>query len=387
MTCPACRRRRKFVQHRSRQLTTLMGAIRYERAYYGGCGCGVGWTPLDDSLRLVDRLTWGAAEVVTLYGDLCSFDETATKVLPHTSGLRLSAATVRRVTEGIGGDLSQRRKAGEVFGDEQPWVWERDAHGNRCCYVSLDATGVRQQAADHSRADGRMAWVGAVFNPPPVEEPRRERLAKARYVSGLLSLPELGRQLRREAQQVGLEEADVIIGLCDGGHGLAECLTDRVLCGLPQRVELILDFYHASEHVCGFASVWAGDDEAASEQAQQWCHRLKHAGGQALLAELEALDLAGCSPLVCDEHRKLCGYLGNNLYRTDYPRYLSNGWQIGSGTIESACKNVVNTRLNGPGMRWSEPGTDKLCHVRALFKSEPSAWRNYWRHPPPQLTA
>jgi hypothetical protein len=294
---------------------------------------------------------------------------------------------VRRVTEEVGGDIGCRQQAGAVFGAEQPWEWETDHHGRRCCYLSLDATGVRQQAADHSRAEGRMAWVGAVFNPPPVEDPRRERLAKARYISGLLSLPDLGGRLRREADQVGLAAADVVIGLCDGGNGLAECLVEKVLSGVPQQVELILDFYHASEHVCAFASAWGTDDESAAQLADRWCHTLKHSGGRVLLGQLEALDLTGRSPLVCEEHRLLCGYLGNNLYRTDYPRYRANGWQIGSGTIESACKTIVNGRLNGTGMRWSEPGTDRVCHVRALFKSEPSAWRHYWQHPPSHLNA
>lgn len=362
-----------------------MGQVQYERAYYSGCRCRYGRVPLDETLRLVDQLTWGAAELVTLQGTLCSFDEAAHKVLPRCSGLRVCPSTVRRVSEGVGEDVGRRQQAGEVFGEEQPWEWERDCHGQRCCYVSLDATGVRQQAADHSRADGRMAWVGAVFNPPPVEDPRRERVAKARYVSGLLSLPELGQQLRRQAEQVGLAEADVVVGLCDGGNGLAECLCEQVFSGVPQQVELILDFYHASEHVCAFAAIWSKDEQAAEVLAGQWCHTLKHSGGRVLLEELESLDLTARSPLVCDEHRRLCGYLGNNLYRTDYPRYLANGWQIGSGTIESACKNVVNGRLNGTGMRWSERGTDQVCHIRALFKSEPSAWHNYWKHPPPTL--
>jgi hypothetical protein len=166
---------------------------------------------------------------------------------------------------------------------------------------------VRQQAADHSRADGRMAWVGAVFNPPPVEDPRRERLAKTRYVSGLLSLPELGQQLRRQAEQVGLAEADVVIGLSDGGHGLAECLCGQVFSEVPQQIELILDFYHASEHVCAFATVWSEDEQAAEVLAGRWCHTLKHSGGRVLLEELESLDLTARSPLVCDEHRRLCG--------------------------------------------------------------------------------
>jgi hypothetical protein len=62
----------------------------------------------------------------------------------------------------------------------------------------------------------------------------------------------------------------------------------------------------------------------------------------------------------------------------DYPTYVANGWQIGSGEIESACKGVVNRRLKGPGMRWHLPGTTALCQLRALYKSEPILWQHYW---------
>jgi len=86
-------------------------------------------------------------------------------------------------------------------------------------------------------------------------------------------------------------------------------------------------------------------------------------------------------------YRQELQHFSHHQHKMDYPRYVGNGWQIGSGTIESACKTIVNGRLNGTGMRWSEPGTDRLCHVRALFKSEPSAWHHYWQHPHPHLTA
>jgi hypothetical protein len=34
-------------------------------------------------------------------------------------------------------------------------------------------------------------------------------------------------------------------------------------------------------------------------------------------------------------------------------------------------------------MRWREPGTDALCHLRALYKSEASQWRRFWHRKPP----
>lgn len=80
-----------------------------------------------------------------------------------------------------------------------------------------------------------------------------------------------------------------------------------------------------------------------------------------------------------EAHRLLTGYLRNNLHRTDYPTYLKNGWQIGSGKVESACKSVICQRLKGSGMRWREYGTNGLCQLRALYKSR--LWSHYWQTP------
>lgn len=62
----------------------------------------------------------------------------------------------------------------------------------------------------------------------------------------------------------------------------------------------------------------------------------------------------------------------------DYPKYRANGWMIGSGPVESACKQVVGGRLKGTGMRWGEEGADAVCHLRALFKGEKGQWAAFW---------
>ena len=76
---------------------------------------------------------------------------------------------------------------------------------------------------------------------------------------------------------------------------------------------------------------------------------------------------------------QLLTYLKNHEHRMDYPTYEANGWYIGSGAIESACKTVVGQRLKGAGMRWSEPGAHEVCHVRALYRSEANQWQAFWR--------
>ena len=72
-------------------------------------------------------------------------------------------------------------------------------------------------------------------------------------------------------------------------------------------------------------------------------------------------------------------YFKNNAHRMDYPTYLANGWHIGSGAVESACKTVLGQRLKLAGMRWGEDGTEAMCHLRALLKSEPGQWQAFWK--------
>lgn len=355
-----------------------MGKFRYERCYYHCESCQKGWFPTDEELGVRGRKTRAAEEVIALAGVVDPFEEAAHRVLAKLSGLNLSKSTVQRTTEAVGDDLARRRAAGETFGRPEVWSWQHDSRGKTAAYVSLDATGVPQQGPHKQKAEARMPWVAAVFNPQPKRDQKRGALRDARYVSGLMSLQEIGGQLRRECQAVGVSQADLVIGLTDGGNGLENCLLDAV-AGLAKDIHFILDFYHAGEHLREFAKVLCPhNEEQRKAQANSWCETLKHSGGETLLAELEALDLTEASDSVLEAHRQLTGYLRSNLHRTDYPTYLANGWQIGSGVIESACKSVVASRLKGPGMRWRPYGTTALCQLRALHKSRGNVWDHYW---------
>lgn len=379
MTCPECKESARFVGYRETTLTCLFGGVRYERAYYHCAHCHHGDFPTDHELGVEDRKTHATKEVISLTAVTDVFEEAAEKVLAKLSGLRVSKSTVHRTAEAAGDTLAQDRKAGETIEPKKPWEWHQDAQGKRVAYASLDATGVPQQGENHEKAEGKMAWVGCVFNPEPTHEERHRPLKNARYVSGLMSLPEIGFQIKKECEAVGVKDADLVIALTDGGAGLEDCLLEAVR-GQMKEIQYILDFFHVSEHVHDFAKVLLPGDEATRKrQAEDWCHTLKHQGGQVLLGEFESLDLAETRPEVIESHRLLTNYLRNNLHRTDYPTYIKNGWQIGSGVIESACKSVVGGRLKGPGMRWRPYGTTAMCQLRALYKSTGQLWDQYWR--------
>lgn len=367
------------MNYRATHVTSLFGNVPYERPYYHCASCQSGYFPTDEEMGIEARKTRAAQEVMALAGVTDAYAEAAEKVLAKLSGLNVSKSTLHRTTEAAGEKLAQMRAEGQTIPPKKPWDWHKDAQGRRVAYSSLDATGVPQQGPKHEKTEGRMAWVGCVFNPQPIHEKPRQKLRDARYVAGLMSLEEISFQLRRECQAVEIEKADLIIALTDGGAGLENCLLDAV-AGQMKEIQFILDFFHASEHVHDFAKVFLSGDEAARKaQAEAWCHTLKHQGGEVLLRELEALDLSEAGAEVIESHRQLTGYLRNNLHRTDYPQYIKNGWQIGSGVIESACKSVVGVRMKGPGMRWRPVGTTAMCQLRALYKSTGRLWDQYWR--------
>jgi hypothetical protein len=93
-----------------------------------------------------------------------------------------------------------------------------------------------------------------------------------------------------------------------------------------------------------------------------------------------ALDPQGGSRQARQTHQEVLTYFTNQAHRMDYPCYRAKGWQIGAGPVASACKSVVGQRLQGAGMRWGEDGADALCHLRALFRSEPTQWEAFWGH-------
>jgi hypothetical protein len=377
MTCPHCKQSARFVGYRAKNVVSLLGDVTLERGYYHCKSCGDGFVPWDNRLRLSpQRLTPAAQEVTTLAGILESFGEAAGRTLAKLSGLRLSESTVQRTTEAGGEQLGKRLQQGEVFGNKETWDWHRDRSGRSCAYVSVDATGILMQGeSPGSDAEGRMVYVGMVFNPRP-RGSEEKALAMpcdgSRYLAGLYTLPELGLQLRRQAAHVGMDAAEQWIALTDGGNGLERFID----VNFPRAVK-ILDFQHAAGYVNNFAKAWR-TGVAGDKLAEAWCHTLKHAGGARLIQVLEKLDRKKMTDEVQVAYDDLLNYLRNNVERMNYAEYLRQGWQIASGAVESACKTVVNRRLCMGGMRWGEYGSDNVAHLRALYRSDPDQWDGFW---------
>lgn len=362
---------------------SLLGDVVLVRSYYHCQACGEGHLPWEKTLGLnAQRLTPAASEVTCMLGVQAPFAEVSERTLRKACGLRLSESTVERVTENTGERLGELLEQRVKFGEAEPWDWECDVQGRSCAYVSVDATSVRQQGEGGSAADGRMAYVGMIYNPRGAARTLQRRPAalphQVRYLSGFYELDALGTQLRGQAGQVGWDDADQQVALSDGGAGLENFFRKNF-----PRATVILDFWHAKEHLVELGRSLYGE---GSDEGKKWlderCHQLKAEGGPAVRACLEAIDVSRRGEAVQETHRRETNYFRNHEHKMDYPAYQSHGWQIGSGPVESACKTVVNNRLAGSGMRWGSPGSDAVCHLRALFLSQRNQWETFWKDYP-----
>jgi hypothetical protein len=296
--------------------------------------------PWDETLGL-DRqaLTPGVSEVICIAGAVDSFGEASTVVLRKLANVSVSESTVQRTSEAVGQDIGEHLAAGETCGASQPWNWHRDAEGKTCAYVSLDLTGLGMQGPQAAAAPGRMTAVGMVYNPVP-EQPQQWANPKgkaphfqARYVAGLEGQAALAEPLRKQAAQVGMDQAQRWLALCDAGSGLEDLLA----VNFPRVEAVILDFYHSSEYLGDLGrALYPSDEATRKEWIEQWCHQLKHEGGQVVLEELRGMNLEGRES-VRQVHKATITYFENQVHRMDYPSYLAKGWAIGSGPVESAC--------------------------------------------------
>jgi hypothetical protein len=347
--------------------------MKVARAYYYCGRCKQSFLPYDEVLGLVDDLSPGLLPLVCLAGTLAPFGDAAQDVLKRFAGVRVSASTVLRCTEGEGERLRAQQKEGRMVKPTQAepkWTAAREGE-QPVAYVGLDAFSVPMQGPGAGKAEHRMLYTALLYTP------QKEH---TRYLVDF-ELDALAAQVRAQARAVGVTQVSALIAVTDGGNGLEEALERN----LAENLTTILDWYHAAEHLCDFAKVLHARDEAAREQWQHEAKGILYAqGGEALLTHLQALALPPRTAAeVREELRKLIGYFEKNRHRTDYPAYRQKNWDIGSGPTEAGCK-IIGERLKGSGMRWVEDGAATVASLRALYVSGGKVWDGFWSEPRPR---
>jgi len=330
-----------------RQVASQLGEVTLSRRCYT-CpkGCG-GYAPFDARLGLYGKWSTGMQEWMQYAAAKDSFDGGAESI-EKFSGVVASASSVREVAEwhGTRKEEEQQRAIEDARG-RMTRPADDSATPHRL-YVGVDGAHVPE------RPEWKECKVGVVFatsSKRPLTPRRRT------YVAGIEPVELFGERLNVFAGRRGMESAREVICLGDG----APWIWDMMSTYYPHATQ-ILDFFHACEHLHAARLLRWNDKEPDGdwwERAQQ--ARLKRGWRDAFAQGFDQL------PPSADGRDKAWNYFETNRPRMHYREYRARRLFIGSGIVESGCKQIVTRRMKITGARWLHGGAQAIVQIRVAY--------------------
>ncbi len=321
----------------------------------------VGWAffPLDEQLGLLaGGLTPRGEETLVRLACWMSF-EAAQELLQDLLGVRVSKATAHRATLASGeAALAVCEREEERLKQQAP---QAPAGAEK---QAMSGDGAMVHLVGGEWAEVKTLAIGEV-----TRNSRGEVCTQhLSYCSRLCDAASFEQATLVETHRRGLERATEVCAVQDG----AEWLQGLVDYHRADAVR-ILDFAHAAEYINDIGqAVQAAGGRLPAHWLEGVLHRLKHQGPARVLTHLAWLATRYPSPLM---QEKLT-YLQKREAHMQYPTYQEAGWPIGSGSVESANKLVVEARLKGAGMRWGRQNVNPMLVLRnAVCNRE---WKQAW---------
>lgn len=192
---------------------------------------------------------------------------------------------------------------------------------------------------------------------------RCTRLTQHSYRAGLWNAADFTNQQWTEACRRGVERASYLSSVNDGAAWIWN--VTRMCYG--NCVE-ILDWWHAVERLWTIAHQQFGPE---TPEAVAWVEAQKTLLNQSRLRQIMR-NVRRLYPRhqLPESVRKSIAYLFHNRHRMHYKEYRQAGYPIGSGSVESGCKLVVQTRLKQAGMRWKRASAQALLALRSMLLSD-----------------
>ena len=293
------------------------------------------------------------------------FEEAASE-LQATLGVQVSDSTVRRltlqagsITEQIQTEQAQAQRSPSCFPLPKQEPAER---------LAMSSDGGLVPLRGGVWAEVKTLVIGEVL--APTNETTTARTTAHSYFSRLTDAATFADLASVEIERRGVERARAVCAVQDG----ADWLQGFIDLHRPDALR-ILDFPHAAQRLGAIADLVAqAGQPLPAEWVYQQCHRLKHEGPGGVLETLRALPCPGKAAEALHEHRL---YLEKRVALMAYPTYRQQGWPIGSGSVESANKHVMQARLKGSGMRWERAHVNPLLALRTAVCNE--RWDESWQ--------
>jgi hypothetical protein len=180
---------------------------------------------------------------------------------------------------------------------------------------------------------------------------------------------ELGRRLNWEALHEGLGRARKLLFLGEGAEWVWNLQQDRW-----KEAQGLLDFYHGSEHLWSLGRALHGEQEPALAQwVKPLRHQVRHGQERPALRQIARLkQRGGAAGKVI---RREQNYFKTHAGRMNYQAVAKRGWPIGSGAVESACRQK-QCRFKRCGQFWSKEGLRNLCALDEARRNH--HWDELW---------
>lgn len=324
--------------------------------------------PLDEQLALRDG-QWSEQVVkhaVWLSG-LVTYEQ-AEAILERVGQVSIAAKSIWRRTKvwgerGQALEVKARATATALPPRSQPVTG--DAQSLPTMGVAMDGAMV------HVRNEGwKELKVGSVFE---VEiQPTRDQhtgdvidLAHALHTSYVAHLggPDVfGQSVWAEARRRQWTRARETVAVGDGAPWVWNLVGEHFFDSRQ-----VVDWYHATTHLHHAADLLHGEGTPATQQWFKDYETKLFAGHADQIADRLRAEAKTHRKVAADLRRE-AGYFADNLRRMQYLEIREDDLPIGSGMVESGCKQY-RARFAGPGMRWSRAGLERLLPVRTAIMS------------------
>jgi hypothetical protein len=355
-----------YIRWRTTQLRTLFGTLTVKRAYYLCPGCHRGVCPLDEQLGLRPNAVSAELErLAAMTGASLPFGK-GRDLFEELTLVSLSDHTLDQATQAYGATVTHREQTWQTTAYDQTELQrrKRESPGPKRLYGAIDATKVHTRGTEeYPWRDLKVgAWFEACTQPPrTVDGQWQVKADNIHYYADICPAAAFGRLMWATAVQHQAQLAQELIILGDG----AEWIWNLVAEHFPKAVQ-ILDWFHATEYLMPVAKAAFPTQEAQDS----WLNQAKQALWDGRVDEMVALclDLAHTEDS-SDPAFVAARYFDQNRTRMDYPAYRRQGYQIGSGTIESAAKQIGVMRMKVAGATWNEDSARKVAKARAAYLS------------------
>jgi hypothetical protein len=382
--CPKCGRKLSKRREVPATIQTRYGPITVRRVR-GWCSKCKEWhCPADQVLNIESGRSPCVQEAAALLATKMPVGEAAA-VLERLTGVSVPRSTLDRAAKQSGEKAQQHRKSKDAqarlgLGIQTLGPSARES----TLIIELDAWNIRERdgfgQTEMLRARGappqqwHWVWTGTVFllKDRAQTDGQRPIILNRGFAATRQGSAELKEQLHAEALRRGLGQVRRVVVIADGALWIWSLAGDR----FPE-AEQRLDFYHAAQHLWAVAEALHG---AHSAQAQAWIRPLLQQlrNGQALkvIRTLEELlpELDGAKNQVAERELK---YLRSQASRMDYKQVRRRGEPIGSGAIESTCRQY-QCRFKRPGQFWTPRGDEALLCLETYWRN--GRWKELFPH-------